>query len=172
LGEIANTRTDARMSWTLKPPATLADLATIELRRITDVLQVEHASLHLRDPDHPHRAVVVAETGLAAVEALPDHSTVLGRVLQTARVQAVHRGGAGEDAPCAALAAPLVHDERAVGALLVVSRRESRRLGAIDAKLVGDASETLVERMLATPGRLEPRPRSDRFTRGPAPARR
>jgi hypothetical protein len=171
LGEIANTRTDARMSWTPKPPASLADLATIELRRIADVLQVEHASLHLRDPDHPHRAVVVAETGLVTAEALPDHATVLGRVLQTARVQAVHRAP-GDDAPCAALAAPLVHDERAVGALLVVTHRQNRRLGSIDAKLVGDASETLVERMLATPGRLEPRPRSDRFTRDPAPARR
>ncbi len=160
------------MSWTLKPAASLADLATIELRRITDVLQVDHASLFLRDPDHPHRPVAVAETGLPAAQALPEHATVLGRVLQTARVQAVHRPPGEDDAPCAALAAPLVHDERAVGALLVVTRRESRRLGAIDAKLVGDASETLVERMLATPGRLEPRAHSDRFTRGPAAARR
>ena len=49
------------MTWGLKPPASLADHATIELRRITDVLQVDHASLFLRDPAHPHRAVPVAE---------------------------------------------------------------------------------------------------------------
>ena len=59
LGDIGRAREGAsehRVTWEVKPGASLADLATIELRRITDVLQVDHASLFLRDADDPERA--------------------------------------------------------------------------------------------------------------------
>ena len=153
------------MNWDLCPGASLVDLATIELRRITDVLQVEHASLFLRDGDDPEHTVAVAEAGLPSGEALPERCLLLERVLQTARAAQVERFEGPAGACCGALASPLVHDGRAVGALLVVTRRASRRLGAIDSQVVQRATRTLVERFLA-PG--EPPERSevsDRFTR-------
>ena len=69
-----------RVTWEMSPGASLADLATIELRRITDVLQVDHASLFLRDADDPSTRRVVAETGLPVGEALPEHRMLLTRV--------------------------------------------------------------------------------------------
>jgi hypothetical protein len=159
------------VTWAVKPGASLADLATIDLRRITDVLQVDHASLFLRDPDDPRCPAVVAETGLPVCEALPEHRMLLSDVLQSgcaAEIQ--HPGGAGE--PCsAALATPLLHDDRAVGAVLVVTRRASRRLGAIDTQVIQRATQTLVERFLTPTGRAESWVGSDRFVRD-APASR
>lgn len=145
------------MSWGVKPPS-LAEHATIELRRITDVLQVEHASLFLRDQEHPQRAVHVAETGCPLDEALPDHATVIGRVLSTGRVQQVEPGGGAGEPIGSALATPLERDGETVGALLVVSLRRNRRLGATEAQVIGRATETLVEL-------TSRRRRSDRFTR-------
>jgi GAF domain-containing protein len=155
------------VTWGVKPGATLADLATIDLRRITDVLQVDHASLFLRDPDDPQRAAVVAETGLPVGEALPEHRMLLSRVLDSGRGAGVQcTGGSGE--PCsAALATPLVHEDRAVGAVLVVTRRANRQLGAIDAQVVQRATKKLVERFLAPRDRYEPR-----FTRDARAERR
>jgi hypothetical protein len=144
------------MTWELSPGASLAELATIELRRIIDVLQVDHASLFLRDGDDPHRARAVAETGLSAGEALPEYRALLTRAIRTARAAQVERFD-GPGATCAALAAPLVHDARALGALLVVTRRANRRLGAIDSEVVHEATQTLVERFLAPADRGEPR---------------
>ena len=157
------------MSWELNPGASLADLATIELRRITDVLQVDHASLFLSDAEFPERAHAVAETGLSADEALPEYSTLLTRAIRTVRAAKVERS----DGPgaCAALAAPLVHDERVLGALLVVTRRANRRLGAIDTEVVREATQTLVERFLAPADRGEPRFVSERAARPVRPGR-
>ena len=144
------------MNWDLSPGASLADLATIELRRITDVLQVDHASLFLRDPDDPEHTIAVAEAGLPSGEALPE------RCLLPAQVERFEGPGG---ACCGALASPLVHDGCAVGALLVVTRRANRRLGAIDSEVVHGATRTLVERFIAPVDRLEPHGVSDRFTR-------
>jgi hypothetical protein len=160
------------VTWAVKPGASLADLATIELRRITEVLQVDHASLFLRDPDNPQRTVAVAETGLPADEALPEHCLLLARVLHTARAAEVQRPDGGPETCCAALATPLVHEHRAVGALLVVTRRVNRRLGAIDAQVVQRATQTLVERFLAPSDRHEPGAASERFVRDVAARRR
>jgi hypothetical protein len=168
LGDIGAT-SERQVNWELSPGASLADLATIELRRITDVLQVDHASLFLRDPDDPQRTVAVAETGLPAGEVLPEHDALVAQVLRTARPGEAQGPDGPAEASCAALASPLVHDDRAVGALLVVTRRANRRLGAIDAEVVERATQTLVERFLAPGDHGEPAVR--RFTRG-APARR
>jgi hypothetical protein len=160
------------MTWAVKPGASLADVATIDLRRITDVLQVDHASLFVRDPNDPQRAAVVAETGLPVGEALPEHCTLLLGVLHSGCAAEIQSpGGAGE--PCsAALATPLVHEDRAVGAVLVVTRRASRRLGAIDAQVIQRATQALVERFLAPRDhRARLRVGSDRFVRD-APASR
>jgi hypothetical protein len=157
------------MSWGIKPPS-LAEHATIELRRISDVLQIDHASFFLRDAEHRHRAVLVAQTGCPLADALAEHATIVGRVLSTGRVQEVEpRAGRGEPAG-AALATPLEHEGEAVGALLVVTLRPNRRLGSADAHVIGRATENLMERILPVA-----RPRghpvvSDRFKRG-APAR-
>ena len=159
------------MTWGVKPGASLADLATIELRRITDVLQVDHASLFLRDPDDPQQTVPVAETGLPADEALPEHRLLLTRVLHSARAAEVQRPGGPAGTCCAALATPLVHDDRAVGALLVVTRRANRCLGAIDAQVVQKATQTLVERFLTPSDRNDPNAASARFVRAPASRR-
>ena len=70
------------MNWDLSPGASLADLATIELRRITDVLQVDHASLFLRDADDPEHTIAVAEAGLPSGEALPERCLLLEQVLR------------------------------------------------------------------------------------------
>jgi hypothetical protein len=160
------------VNWDLCPGASLAELATIELRRITDVLQIDHASLFLRDGDDPEHTVAVAEAGLPSGEALPERCRLLEQVLQTARAAQVERFEGPGGACCGALASPLVHDGRAVGALLVVTRRASRRLGAIDSEVVQRATRTLVERFIAPADRHEPhtvtdQPHgvSDRFTR-------
>ena len=58
-----------------------------------------------------------------------------------------------------------MHEGRAVGALIVVTRRASRRLGAIDSEVVHRATRTLVERFLAPGERPEPDSVSDRFAR-------
>jgi hypothetical protein len=181
LGDIGRARGRAPerdVNWDLCPGASLADLATIELRRITDVLQVEHASLFLRDGGDPEHTIAVAEAGLPSGEALPERCLLLEQVLQTARSAQVERFEGPGGACCGALASPLVHDGRAVGALLVVTRRASRRLGAIDSEVVQRATRTLVERFIAPadrhePGTVtdEPRSVSDRFTR-PSRARR
>jgi hypothetical protein len=153
-----------RVSWEPSPGASLADLATIELRRITDVLQVDHASLFLGDADVPEGAHAVAETGLSADQALPEYSTLLTRAIRTVRAAKLERSE-GPGATCAALAAPLVHDDRALGALLVVTCRANRRLGAIDSEVVREATQTLVERFLAPADRGEPRFVSERAAR-------
>ena len=176
LGDITTRGRESREQgiWVVNPGASLADLATIELRRITDVLQVDHASLFLRDPDNPdnpQRTVVVAETGLPVAEALPEHCPFVSRVLQTARAVDLDCAGGAPGTSCAALATPLLHDDQAVGALLVVTRRASRRLGAIDAQVIQAATETLVERFLAPTDRDEPGVAPRRFARD-APARR
>jgi hypothetical protein len=157
------------MSWSVKPPS-LAEHATIELRRIIEVLQVEHASLFLRDLEHPHRAVLVAETGAPLADTLPGHATVTGRVLSSGRVEEVEPPADGEDAVGAALAVPLEHDGETVGALLVVALHRNRRLGAADAQVVGRATETLVERILPAARPRQHGAGSDRFTRS-APKR-
>jgi GAF domain-containing protein len=148
------------MTWGVKPPS-LAAHATIELRRIIDILQVDHASLFLRDPERARRPVHVAETGSPLADTLPEHATIVGRVLSTGRVQDLEADS--DEAAGAALAMPLEHDGEVIGALLVVSRRPNRRLGAADAQVIGRATETLVERVLPV---ARPRPHSDRFTRG------
>ena len=160
------------MTWAVKSGASLADLATIDLRRITDVLQVDHASLFLRDPDDPLRAAVVAQTGLPVGEALPEHRMLLADVLRsgcTAEIQSP--GGAGEP-PSAALATPLLHEDRTVGAVLVVTRRESRCLGAIDAQVIQRATRALVDRFLKHSDRRVLRVDSERFVRDTAATRR
>jgi hypothetical protein len=159
-------------TWVVNPGASLADLATIELRRITDVLQVDHASLFLRDPDNPQRIVAVAETGVPVAEALPEHCRLVSRVLQSARAADVQCGGGTAATSCAALATPLLHEDHAVGALLVVTRRANRRLGAIDAEVIQTATQTLVERFLAPAEQHESGGVSERFTRGTRPVRR
>jgi hypothetical protein len=158
-------------TWAVKPGASLADLATIDLRRITDVLQVDHASLFLRDPDDARHAAVVAETGLPVGEALPEHGELLARVLCTG-CPANIQSHAGTDEPCcAALATPLVCGDRAVGAVLVVTRRASRRLGAIDSQVIQRATRDLVERFLA-PGDRRAAGASDRSVPDAPAARR
>jgi hypothetical protein len=158
------------VTWGVKPGATLADLARIDLRRIIDVLQVDHASLFLRDPDDPRRAAVVAETGLPVDEALPEHVMLLSRVLDSGCPAEIEcTAGAGEPGT-AALATPLVHEDRAVGAVLVVTRRANRQLGAIDAQVVRRATKKLVERFLAPSDRNGPR--GERFTRDTRAGRR
>jgi hypothetical protein len=175
LGDIGRARGCAPehdVNWDLSPGASLADLATIELRRITDVLQVDHASLFLRAGDHPERTIAVAEAGLPSGQALPERCLLLEQVLQTARAAQVERFEGPAGACCGALASPLVHQGHAVGALLVVTRRASRRLGAIDSEVVHGATRTLVERFIAPGDRPEPNGISDRFTRAPAPGGR
>ena len=163
---------ESLVTWAVKPSASLADLATIDLRRITDVLQVDHASLFLRDPDDPQLAAVVAQTGLPVGEALPEHRMLLADVLQSGCAAEIQcPGGAGE--PCsAALATPLLDEDRAVGAVLVVTRRENRCLGAIDAQVIQRATRALVDRFLKHPVRRELRVDSDRFVRDTPATRR
>lgn len=156
------------MSWAPRPAASVTDLAAIELRRITDVLQVEHASLFVHDPDHPQRAAAVAAIGIPADEALVEYGGVVARVLHTGRIHEVEHPHGGGRGGCSAMAAPLLDGQRAVGALLVVTVRESRRLGSFDAQVIVRAAETLVSRIVA-PGRRFHRQRaSDRFTRAVA----
>jgi hypothetical protein len=58
-----------------------------------------------------------------------------------------------------------MHEDRALGALLVVTRRASRRLGAIDSEVVQMATQKLVDRFLAPGDRPGHRAASERFTR-------
>ena len=159
------------MTWAVKPGASLADLATIDLRRITDVLQVDHASLFLRDPDDPQPRPSWPRPDCPSARRCPS-TACSSRTSCRADARPIQRpGGAGE--PCsAALATPLVHEDRAVGAVLVVTRRENRRLGAIDAQVIQRATRALVERFLAPGDRREPRVDSDRFVRDAPVTRR
>jgi hypothetical protein len=135
------------MSWRSKPPS-VADHALIELRRISDVLQVEHASLFLRDPARPDAPVHVAEAGCPLAAALAEYATIVGRVLRTGRVEEVEPRSARDGANGAVLATPVERDGETFGVVLVVSLRRNRRLGATDARVLGRATETLVERVL------------------------
>jgi hypothetical protein len=148
------------MTWASQTTATIADLAAIELRRVIDVLQVEHASVFLSDPEHPAGAAQVASTGLPVDEALVEHADVVAGVMRSGHVhEAEHPHDAGRDG-CSAIAAPLVDGGQAVGVLLVVTVRGRRRLGAFDARVIARATETLVDRIVAPQRRT-----SDRFTR-------
>ena len=152
------------MTWELSPGASLADLATIELRRITDVLQVDHASLFLRDADDPEqrsrggRDRAVRRRGAArALHAAharrPHRARREGRALRGPGRAVRRPGGAARP-----------RGPR-LGALLVVTRRANRRLGAIDSEVVREATQTLVERFLAPADRGEPRFVSERAVR-------
>jgi hypothetical protein len=153
------------MTYSPRPGASVADLAAIELRRITDVLQVEHASLFLHDPEHPQRAAAVAATGLPVEEALVEYGAIVARVLHTGRIQTIeHAHDRGRDG-CSAMAAPLLDAHDAIGALLVVTVRESRRLGAFDAQVIVRATETLASRIASPERRFERHRTSDRFAR-------
>src|SRR5262249_23123543 len=114
--------------------AMIAEVAAIELRRIVDVLQVEHASLFLHDPDHPRGTASVAAVGLPVDEALVEYCGVVARVMHTGRIHEVRSdsvpGGRS------AMAAPLLEHRRAAGVLLVVTVRPSRRLGTFDAQVI------------------------------------
>jgi hypothetical protein len=150
------------MGWAPQPNASTADLGAIELRRIVDVLQVEHASLFLHDPEHPQRAKAVAVVGLPAEEALVEYGGVVARVMHTGHVhEVVHAHGGVRDG-CAAMAAPLFDGERAIGALLVVTVRESRRLGTFDAQVIVRATETLVSRIVVPERRFHREPAAER----------
>jgi hypothetical protein len=142
------------MNWSRQTTATIADLAAIELRRIVDVLQVEHASVFLRDDEHPTGAAEVASVGVAADEALVDHADLVARVMRAGDPHDAGRDG------CSAIAAPLLDEGEPLGVLLVVTVRESRRLGAFEARLIARAAETLVNRIVAPQRRT-----SDRFSR-------
>jgi hypothetical protein len=146
--------------------ASVADLATIELRRIADVLQVDHVSLFLPDPDDLESTAPIASTGMPLDEALPTYSSVVGRALSTARVQEVHHVHGDPRGARAALAAPLLDDRRPIGALLVVTLREARRLGLFEAQMLARATVTLVARILVPMPRRQRRSGSDRFVRG------
>jgi hypothetical protein len=149
---------DLHMSWAPQPAATIGDLAAIELRRIVDVLQIEHASLFLHDPDHPQRAAAVAVEGLPVDEALIEYGGVVARVMHTGRVHEVaHPHGAGRGG-CSAMAVPLLDGQRPIGVLLVVTVRETRRLGSFDAQVVVRATETLVSRIVAPERRFHREP--------------
>ena len=162
------------VTWAVKPSASLADLATIDLRRIADVLQVDHASLYLRDPDDPQRAAVVAETGLPVGEALPEHRMLLSGVLQSGCAAEIHVPAARTSPAARHSRLRSLHEDGAVGAVLVVTRRASRRLGAIDAQVIQRATRVLVDRFLTAGGHgdhRQSRVESDRFVRD-APASR
>jgi hypothetical protein len=141
--------------------ASVADLAAIELRRVAEVLLVDHASLFLPEPADPDRAMMIASIGTPVEDALPAHAGVVARVLTTGRVQQVHHVHGDPRGARSALATPLLDRHRPVGALLVVTLRESRRLGLFEMQVIDRATETLVHRVL-TPWR---RSASDRFVR-------
>jgi hypothetical protein len=153
------------MSHGPRPTASIADLAAIELRRITDVLQVEHASLFLHDPDHPQRAAVVAATGIPVDEALLEYGGVVARVMDTGRVHEIEHPHGSARGGCSAIAVPLLDGQRAIGVLLVVTVRDSRRLGTFDAQVIVRATETLVSRIVAPERRFHRECAAPRFTR-------
>ena len=141
----------------------IAEVAAIELRRIVDVLQVEHASLFLHDPDHPQGTASVAAVGLPVDEALVEYCGVVARVMHTARIHEVR----SDNVPGgrSAMAAPLLEHRRAAGVLLVVTVRPSRRLGTFDAQVIVRATETLVRRIVEREPRFQREPAAERFTR-------
>ena len=147
----------------------IAEVASIELRRIVDVLQVEHASLFLHDADHPQRAATVAAIGLPVDEALVEYGGVVARVMHTARVHEVQHGSVRGG--CSAMAVPLLDGRRAAGALLVVTVRPSRRLGTFDAQVIVKAAETLVRRIVERERRFHREPADERFARSGAAGR-
>lgn len=153
------------MSWAPQPNTSVADLAAIELRRIVDVLQIEHASLFLHDPEHPQRAATVAAVGLPVDEALVEYGGVVARVMHTGRVHEVQHAHGGARGGCSAMAVPLLDGQRPIGALLVVTVRESRRLGTFDAQVVIRATETLVSRIVSPERRFHRQPAAERVAR-------
>jgi hypothetical protein len=154
------------MSLGPRPAASIADLAAIELRRIIDVLLVEHVSLFLHDPDHPQRAAALAATGIPVDEALVEYGGIVARVMHTGRVHEVEHPHGSARGGCSAIAAPLLDGRRPVGVLLVVTNRDSRRLGAVDAQVIVRATETLVNRIVSPERRFHRERASERFTRG------
>jgi hypothetical protein len=148
-----------------RPTASVADLAAIELRRIIDVLQVEHASLFLHDPDHPQRAVAVAAAGIPVDEALVEYGGVIARVMHTGRVHEIDHPHGSARGGCSAMAVPLLDSHRAIGVLLVVTVRDSRRLGTFDAQIIVRATETLVSRIVSPERRFHRECAAPRFTR-------
>jgi hypothetical protein len=153
------------MSLEPRAAASVADLAAIELRRITDVLQVDHASLFLYDADHPQRAAAAAETGIPADEALVEYGGVVARVMHTGRVHEVEHPHGSARGGCSAMAVPLLDRQRAIGVLLVVTVRDSRRLGTFDAQVIVRATETLVSRLVSPERRFHREGTPDRFAR-------
>jgi hypothetical protein len=147
----------------------IAEVAAIELRRIVDVLQIEHASLFLHDPDHPQRAASVAAIGLPVDEALVEYGGLVARVMHTGRIHEVQHGSIRGG--CSAMAVPLLEGQRAVGALLVVTVRASRRLGTFDAQVIVRAAETLVRRVVQREQRFHREPVAERFARANAERR-
>jgi GAF domain-containing protein len=146
--------------------ANVADLATIELRRITDVLQVDHVSLFLRDTDDPESsAALIASTGIPLDEALPTHASVVALVVATGRAHHVHHVDGDPRGARSALVSPVFGEQRPIGALLVMTLRESRRFGMFEAQVIGRATEILMARILV-PMRRASRPSgSGRFVR-------
>jgi hypothetical protein len=144
----------------------IAEVAAIELRRVVDVLQIEHASLFLHDPDHPQRAASVAAVGLPVDQALVEYGAVVARVMHTGRIHEVQHGSVRGG--CSAMAVPLLEGRRAVGALLVVTVRASRRLGTFDAQVIVRAADTLVRRVVAREQRFHRQTAPERFTRSNA----
>ena len=153
------------MSHGPRPAASVADVAAIELRRITDVLQVEHASLFLPDADHPQRAAAVAATGVPVDEALVEYGAVVARVMHTGRIHETQHPHGSARGGCSAMAVPLLDGQRAIGVLLVVTVRDSRRLGSFDAQVIVRATETLVSRIVSREHRFHREGTSDRFVR-------
>jgi hypothetical protein len=153
------------MSQGPRPAASVADLAAIELRRITDVLQVDHASLFLHDADHPQRPAAVAATGIPVDEAIVEYGGVVARVMHTGRVHEVAHPHGSARGGCSAMAVPLLERQRAIGVLLVVTVRDSRRLGNFDAQVIVRATETLVSRIVSPERRFHRECAAPRFTR-------
>jgi GAF domain len=157
------------MSHRLRPAASAADLAAIELRRITDVLQVEHASLFMHDADHPQRAATVAATGLPVDEALVEYGGVVARVMHTGRIHEIQHPHGSARGGCSAMAVPLLDGQQAIGVLLVATVRDSRRLGTFDAQVIVRATETLVSRIVSPERRFHREGTSTRFVRAVSP---
>ena len=153
------------MSLGPRPAASRADVAAIELRRITEVLQVEHASLFLHDPDHPQRAVALAATGIPVDEALVEYGGVVARVMHTGRVHEIEHPHGSARGGCSAMAVPLLDGQRAIGVLLVVALRDSRRLGTFDAQVIVRATKTLVSRIVSPERRFHRESEAHRFIR-------
>jgi GAF domain len=153
------------MSLGPRPAASVADLAAIELRRITDVLQVDHASLFLHDADHPQRPAAVAVAGLPVEEALVEYGGVVARVMHTGRIHEIQHPHGSARGGCSAMAVPLLEGQRAIGVLLVVTVRDSRRLGNFDAQVIVRATQTLVSRIVSRERRFDRESTSARFVR-------